>query len=176
MLHYRVSERGSFELKSFVSQKCVIISRVSYKLASYLRGYTVHAYGRWMTPLFHPLNPLSIQLEFIMVFCSSKIIHHHLLLFLWQSERCFLRESPLASPSSDASISRSPIPLLPQCRALLVRINLSPTSLQLRFQSFVVSRRPHFMTEPCPVRIRSGNEAARSSVQDRSQKLEVTTF
>lgn len=32
------------------------------------------------------------------------------------------------------------------------------------------------MTEPCPVRFRNGNEAARSSVQDRSQKLEVMTF
>jgi hypothetical protein len=145
----------------------------------------VHAHWRWMTPLFHPFNPLSIQLEFILVFCSSSIIIHHpsssapvpVAIRAMFSPGATARS--LASPSSsDASISQKrtnppppPMWCTPGKDQLIANF---PCNSTVHLLLSVGGR--IFVTAPCSVRIRNGNEAAPSSVQDRSQKLQVTTF
>ena len=154
------------------------------------RGGIIRLYvriWRWTTPPIPSIQPSypSNYNSFILVFCSSNVIHpsihHDLLLVLWQSERRFLRESPLARCFPRLPTLRShhahQSPILPQCRALLVRINLSPTSLPIPLSIFCCESEAAFSSLMSHgLRIRNGNEAARrNSVQDRSHKLEVTT-
>jgi hypothetical protein len=84
----------------------------------------------------------------------------------------------LASPSSDASISQKrtnppppPMWCTPGKDQLIANF---PCNSTVHLLLSVGGR--IFVTAPCSVRIRNGNEAAPSSVQDRSQKLQVTTF